>query len=408
MTTRTWCVAALLFIGAPAAAQSVPTVLREADAIARLSPDSPRVRAIHTGVDVARADAQAVGRWPNPRLTVDREAVAGVAETLTTVLQPLPVTGRRSLERAAASAAADATANRAADDVRRLRADLRLAYAELAAAQARERELTRSRDQLQQLSSILERREAAGDAAGFDRLRAQREVLDVEADRALATADRARAQARLAGFFAPATDPSTLVAADLPAGPRDLPSIDALMGQAERSRGQLLAFQQDLEGARLSMRAADRRRIPEPEVLGGTKSSSAAGGDVGSVIGVQATLPLFDRGRPERAIAQARAAQTEAQLDAYRVVLRADIAAARAAAVERRRAAEAYRASASTNSAEVERIAGVSYEAGERGILELLDAFRTSATARVRQAALDAAAREAEIELEFVSGWEIQ
>jgi hypothetical protein len=38
----------------------------------------------------------------------------------------------------------------------------------------------------------------------------------------------------------------------------------------------------------------------------------------------------------------------------------------------------------------------------------LLDAYRTSAAARVRQGALDAAARAAEIELEFVSGWEIR
>jgi cobalt-zinc-cadmium efflux system outer membrane protein len=58
-------------------------------------------------------------------------------------------------------------------------------------------------------------------------------------------------------------------------------------------------------------------------------------------------------------------------------------------------------------SGEVERIAQVSYDAGERGILELLDAYRTSSSARVRQAGMDAAAREAEIELEFVSGWEI-
>jgi hypothetical protein len=37
----------------------------------------------------------------------------------------------------------------------------------------------------------------------------------------------------------------------------------------------------------------------------------------------------------------------------------------------------------------------------------LLDAYRIAAAARVRQAVLDAAAREAEIELEYVSGWEI-
>jgi cobalt-zinc-cadmium efflux system outer membrane protein len=75
--------------------------------------------------------------------------------------------------------------------------------------------------------------------------------------------------------------------------------------------------------------------------------------------------------------------------------------------VERRRVAERYRASALANVGDIERIAQVSYDAGERGILELLDAYRTSSSARVRQAALDAAAREAEIELEFVSGWEI-
>ena len=56
---------------------------------------------------------------------------------------------------------------------------------------------------------------------------------------------------------------------------------------------------------------------------------------------------------------------------------------------------------------QVGRIAQVSYEAGEGSILELLDAYRTTSTARVRQAALDAAVREAEIELEFVSGWEM-
>ena len=404
MFTRTWCVAALLIVSVPAASQ---TVLSEADVLARLTADSPRARAIRATADVARAEASGAGRYPNPRLSVDREAVAGVSETLTTVLQPLPITGRRALERASAVAVADATARRADDDVRRLRADLRLAYAELAAAQVRERELTRSREQLVELARILERREAAGDAAGFDRLRSEREVLDVEADLTMAAADRARAQARLASFLAAGTDPSTLVVADLPPGARDLPPVEALVERAEQTRGQLLGLQKDREAAQLGIQAADRRRIPEPEVLAGTKSSSLGGGDIGSVVGVQATLPLFDRGRSERAVAQARAGQAQAELEAFQVLLRTGVAAARSAAQERRRAAEAYRGAALKNIGEVERIARVSYDAGERGILELLDAFRLSSAARVRQAALDAAVRESEIELEYLSGWEL-
>ena len=405
MSTRTWCVAALLLVSAPAAGQ---TVLSEEEAIARLSLDSPRARAIRAAADVARADALTVGRWPNPRLAFDRESVAGVRETLTTVLQPLPITGRRELERDAALALADATGLRADDEVRRARADLRHAFAELAATQVRERELTRSRNRLVELARILELREAAGDAAGFDRLRAEREVIDVDADQMIAASDRARAQARLASFFAGSTDPATLVAAEAVPGARDLPGADALVARAEQQRGQLQAFQKDADAASLSMRAADRRWIPEPEVRAGTKWSNVGGGDIGSVFGVQAVLPLFDHGQPEHALAEARARQAQARLEAFRAVLRADIVVARSAAVERRRAAEAYRAAASKNAGEVERIAQVSYDAGERGILDLLDAFRMSASARLRQSALDAAARDAEIELEFVSGWEIR
>jgi cobalt-zinc-cadmium efflux system outer membrane protein len=69
--------------------------------------------------------------------------------------------------------------------------------------------------------------------------------------------------------------------------------------------------------------------------------------------------------------------------------------------------ADRYRSALADGSDQIERIAQVSYDAGERGILELLDAHRTAASARVRQVELESAVREAEIELEFVSGWEI-
>lgn len=405
MQVRVWFVVAI--VAGACSAVGAQTVLTESDAIARLSADSPRVRAIRSGIDLARADVLTASRWPNPRLYVGREAVAGVSETITTVLQPLPITGQRRFEIEAADAMVDATSLRADDATRRARADVRLAYADLVAAQTRERELTDARDRLQQLVSILSAREREGDAAGFDRLRAEREVLDVEADRVIAAADRARAQGRLAGFFAANVDPSTLVAADAIVAVRDVPPIDVLVGQAERTRGELLALNKEMESARFAFRAADRRRIPEPEVIGGTKTSNFAGGDVGSVLSVQAVLPLFDSGKAERARAQARESQASARLEALRISVRGDIAAWRGAAIERRAAADRYRGSAVASASDVERIARVSYESGERGILELLDAYRTSASARVRQAALDVSAREAEIELEFVSGWEM-
>src|SRR2546430_9905085 len=192
--------AVLLLLPSSARAQTVS--LTEPEALARLSMESPRVRAIRAAVEVARADVLSAGRWPNPRVTVDRESVAGVTEYLTMVAQPLPITGRRGLEVQAASALVDASSNRSDDAMRRARADLRLAFAQLVAAQTREQVLTTSHDRLRELAAVLAKREAAGDAAGFDRLRAEREVLDIEADHALAASERARAQATVASSFA--------------------------------------------------------------------------------------------------------------------------------------------------------------------------------------------------------------
>lgn len=380
--------------------------LTEAEALSRLSSESPRVQALRAPIRVAEADILAAGRWPNPRLTFSREAVAGVAEHYLTVAQPLPITGRRGFEVEAAQARAGAAASRADEQVRRLRADLRLAFTNLWVAQTRERELARGRDRLQALADILGRREAAGESAGFDRLRADREVIDIDADRAVAASARTRAQGLLASFFA--DTPSTPIEAQVgPISRAPLPTVDELMARAEM-RGAFVALGRERDAAQFMARAADRRAVPEPEVVAGTKSSNAGTGDVGSIVSVHVAVPLFDRARPERAAAAARAQQVRAETDALRILVRAEIAAWRAAVLERRQVAEGYREAVGGNADAIERIAQVSYEAGEQGILELLDAYRTASSARVRQAALDAAVREAEVELEYVSGWEIQ
>jgi len=407
MRTAVFCAAiAAALTSTSVGAQSLN--LTEAEALARLSVESPRARAVRAGIDIAQADVLSAGRWPNPRLTFDSESVAGVTENMFMVAQPLPITGRRGLEVQAASAMVGATSSRAEDEVRRLHTDLRLAFADLVAAQTRERELTTARDRLRELAHVLAKREAAGDAAGFDRLRAEREVLDVDIDRALAATDRARAQAMLVSFFADAADATSVVAVAPAPARADLPTLDALVEHAESTRGELQAFRREVEAAGFAQRAADRRRIPEPELVAGTKSSTVGGGDIGSVFTVQASIPVFDRGKPERALAVARAAQADARAAAFRLVLRGQIAALRAAVIERRAIAERYRSPAVGSADQIERIALVSYDAGERSILELLDAYRTGVSARVRQATLDAAVRQAELELEFASGWEIR
>lgn len=405
MAVRLLCVLAVAAL-VPSTVGAQTLALTEAEALARLEPEGPQIRAVRAAVDIARADQLAAGRWPNPRITFNRESVTGISENMLFVAQPLPVSGRRGLDVSAAAARVAASRDRADDATRRLRADLRLAFAQAWLAQTREHELARATDEVQRLAEVLARREAAGDAAGYDRLRAEREALDLEAERALAATDLARAQAALVGLFASPVDPTAVQAIRGEGHGTAVPPLDLLLAKADASRGELLALAQDAEAADFAARSAARRRVPEPELVVGSKSSTALGGDVGTVVAMQVTIPLFDRGRPEQALARAQATQAEARAQAFRLALQADVAALRAAVVERRDALERYRSVAAASD-EVERIARISYDAGELGILQLLDAYRTAAEARIREAVLDASAWEAEIELEYASGWEM-
>src|SRR4030095_2507438 len=186
---------------------------------------------------------------------------------------------------------------------------------------------------------------------GYDRLRAEREVMDLEADGAAVRADRARAQSALAAFFAPSHEVTTLVAVVPDASAKvALPGVDELVAHAEITFPEVAALKQEIESADFAIRSADRRPIPEPEIVVGTKSSNLAGGDVGSVFSVHASVPLFDRPKPEKEPAEARVA-------ALRASLRAQILALHTIVGERRQAADSYRASMAASANQLERIA---------------------------------------------------
>ena len=76
---------------------------------------------------------------------------------------------------------------------------------------------------------MLGRRERAGDAAGYDRIRAERELFDLDAELATARSERARAQSLLGAFFG-SGDVTTLTAVVAsPATRAALPSVEDLL-----------------------------------------------------------------------------------------------------------------------------------------------------------------------------------
>src|SRR3954468_23134480 len=104
----------------PSIARAQSLALTESEVLARVSVESPRVRAMRAGIDVARADVMAAGRWPNPRATFARESVAGIPEHRVMIAQPLPITARRGLEVDAATATVAAASSRSDEEIRRL------------------------------------------------------------------------------------------------------------------------------------------------------------------------------------------------------------------------------------------------------------------------------------------------
>src|SRR5262245_10767549 len=295
MRTRIACVVLLAAVQ-PAQARAQTLSMTESEAVARLTNESPQVRAARAPIEVARADVLAANRWPNPRATYTRESAGGIAEHFVTASQVLPITGRRQLEVAAATARVDAADRTAEEQLARLRADVRLAFTDLWLAQSREQELSQSRERLQSLGDVLARREAAGDAAGFDRLRAEREVMDTDVDRAAAAAERTRAETLLTGFFT--SPPAGRLDAVRPQPSRaPVPSVEELVMRTAGRAG-LAALQREIDAEVLAERVALKRRVPEPEVVGGTKSSDAGLGGVGTVFSLHVTLPLFDRFLP--------------------------------------------------------------------------------------------------------------
>ena len=63
--------AALAAVSMPLGAGAQTLTLTESEALARLSPTNPRVRAIRAAVDIARVDVLAASRWPNPQPSLD-------------------------------------------------------------------------------------------------------------------------------------------------------------------------------------------------------------------------------------------------------------------------------------------------------------------------------------------------
>lgn len=343
--------------------------------------------------DGAAAAAAAVTRLDNPQLVVTRESAGGEREWQVGVIQPIDLSGQRGALRRAAGIEAKAVAQ----DVRWRRAELiaetRRSYvgcsvlgAELEVWQQFARNLAEAR-------RIAEARANAGDTAVYDLRRARVALSSAEAELRLAEGKRKAGCARLAALTG-AADPQIP-----PDAITELRSADSA-GQ----RPDLAAQEQRVLAAAQRVNAARRALWPQLSLGAGVKRvEDQTGAAHGPTISVGVTLPIFNSGGAAVAEAEARQRALEADLLIARRNVQAEQQAASIRAVAARDAAVGA-ARARDDAGRLGTIASTAYQAGEIGVVELLDAFEAQRDAELSVIGHARRAAEAVVEFDLATG----
>lgn len=368
--------------------------------------ESPHYRELQARVEVTRAEARRGTLYPNPSASASFEGAGRTDFYL--IEQPLALNGRLGLLRRAGASAVAAAQAEADHELRQLEARLRRAFFRLAYSQERKRTIRDSIEELQEVVRILREREKEGEGSKFDRLRAEREVVERQTEASDTEALIAEYRAELARFLGERFIFEGLTVRGTLAPTYRLPELGDALASALEARSDYRVAKERLERLRLEAEAADRLRIPNPVVSGGFKR--AAIGDRtanGAVLSVSIDLPLFNKGQVEKQLAEAQSARTRARRQVLENQILAEVRAAYDSLRLRREIAQTYQEQLRGRTEELREIAEVGYQEGELGILELLDSYQLAQRARLRSLELRAAAKLAEVEFDRATGKEV-
>lgn len=395
------CAALLALLAVPGAAEG----LTEKEVLQRFLEQSPQARELRARVAATKAELQTRSLFPNPSVSYTRES-AGFTEFFE-AQQAIPVTGRLGYLRKAAGAAVGASEAESKFILWSLRSDVRQAFYSLLRAQEREAALRKGIEEISRFKRVLADREKEGEGSKYDRLRAEREIAELRAEQLITETLIVQARSALLAFLPKGTEAPQITGTL--AAPPSVPPAE-LLDRAFRARGDYRAEESQIRRFQLEQTAAGRLRFPEPVVSAGLKRADNARGDTesGPVVSLTLPIPLFNRGTTEVQRFQAEEIRAQARRDVLSQQITAQVEGAYQTLLIRQRAVEGYQKEISSSGSELTRIVQVAYQEGELGILELLDALRVNRQSQLRLLELQAAAREAQIELERVVGEEIE
>jgi cobalt-zinc-cadmium efflux system outer membrane protein len=376
----------------------------EAVVVQKFLEQSPRVREARARVAIVEAETRGRTLYTNPSFNYSREG-AGRTEFFQAE-QTVPLTGRLSFLRRAGAAMVQATEADGAFSLWQARSALRQAFYRVLAAQQSESIYASGLKEIEGVIRVLAERERQGEGSKFDRLRTERERAEMLAELALVRATAAVERSHLQAFLPDGTAIPTV------SGQLESPLLTLSAGELTQRalavREDYRAEERRLEQYRLEQRAAERLRFPEPIINAGLKRATVGQGVTanGPVVGISIPLPVFNKGQAEVARYSAEQERVAARLDVLARQIRAAVEGAVHAYNIRQRAHDEYRSQLAQTGPELVKIATVGYQEGELGILQLLDAYRMHRQAQLQVLEIEAAVKEAQIELEGAIGEE--
>jgi len=361
-------------------------------ALAQAAEKSPRIAQARALANAAEARARQAGASPNPELSVQVENFAGTGvfqgfrstETTLAISQRFELGGKRGARVAVASAERDSaflSLKRAEADLAR---DVRLAHAELRAAEDRALLARENVAQARELARTARVLVEAGRDPPLRQLRADAVLSEAQAEEARRFGELLAAR-RLLSDLTGSSDP------ELSAEPLYDEAAPGILPPATPTLDEQLAVA-ECSAAQARIRVAQAEGIPDITASGGVRRI-ADGRDTAIVAGISIPIPVRNRNRGgieaagsdavacDAALAQARIDVSRAQHDARMLLGAAD---ARVEALSGPSLAQAEEAA---------RIARIGYGAGRFSLVELLDAQAALTTAKLNliEARLDRA-----------------
>ena len=377
--------AVLAVLGAPGQALAgEPFPLARIEELARKT--NPALRAAAADIDAASAGVQTARAFPNPeveyiggtmRYRPGVSGNSGAADSMS-LTQPLDLPFRRTPRIEAARAGLLASkAGYAAFEVDWM-ADLRLAYFGLLRRSA---ETVNAQADLTLMQSVYDRirlRVTQGDAPRIELIRAEADLLNVQKSAQAAALREEQARLQLRALAGPELPADFAVAGQLDA-PLPLLPLARLEEQALADNPVLARARAQAEQARHTLDYEEAGRLPTVALRAVRETDREMRQ---TRVGVTLSVPLWDRRLGPVREAQARVAQSDLQLDARSYAIRQQLEIAWRQHEVARTQVTALEGGLVAQARAAVNVAETAYKAGERGLIDVLDAQRVYRAAR--------------------------